>query len=106
MLLFVGAFLTSLSLQAQEAALPEYKIKSIFLYNFAKFIKWPSGRFETPAAPLVIGIYGKNPFHNFVKDLEEKSVGKHKIVIEQISSVAAARQLPRPFYRRNSQTSV
>ncbi|MGZ4986976.1 MAG: YfiR family protein [Limisphaerales bacterium] len=91
-LLFIGAFLASgLSVQAQQSPQPEYKLKSIFLYNFAKFIQWPHSRFETPDAPLVVGIYGKNPFRDFVKDLEKQSVGKHKIVIEQVSSAGAAR---------------
>jgi YfiR/HmsC-like len=32
------------------------------LVNFPRFIEWPSGSFQSPAAPFVIGIVGRNPF--------------------------------------------
>ena len=40
----------------------EYEVKAAFLYNFAKFVEWPSGAFEDADAPIVIGILGKDPF--------------------------------------------
>jgi hypothetical protein len=92
--LFVIAALLSpgFSLYADDAPLPEYRVKSLFLYNFAKFIQWPSSKFDSPKAPLVIGIYGKNPFNDFLKDLEGKSSGSHKIVVRPISSPTEARR--------------
>jgi len=40
----------------------EYEVKAAFLYNFAKFVEWPSTAFATPDAPLVFCIVGPNPF--------------------------------------------
>jgi len=47
--------------QAAQANL-EYEVKAAFLYNFAKFVEWPSTAFVTPEAPLVFCIIGPNPF--------------------------------------------
>jgi YfiR/HmsC-like len=32
------------------------------LVNFSRFMEWPSSAFQSPKAPFVIGIVGKNPF--------------------------------------------
>lgn len=32
--------------------LPEFQVKAAFLFNFAAFVKWPDGLFETPDTPL------------------------------------------------------
>jgi YfiR/HmsC-like len=92
MLLLVGTlFSSSFTAVAQQGPLPEYEVKSAFLYNFAKFIQWPPGRFENATDPLVVGIYGKNPFNGFLKALEGKMIGTHKIIIEHVETVADAR---------------
>src|SRR6266404_289814 len=36
----------------------EYLIKAGFIYNFAKFVEWPSTSFAQPDSPIVIGIVG------------------------------------------------
>ncbi|MCA1659830.1 MAG: YfiR family protein [Verrucomicrobiaceae bacterium] len=46
-----------------SAALPnEYALKSVFLYNFCRFIDWPGAAFAGPDDPIVIGIFGEDPF--------------------------------------------
>ena len=45
------------SLFAQDAG--EYEVKAAFLYKFASFVEWPP---PSAAAPLCIGILGKDPF--------------------------------------------
>src|SRR5204863_1677495 len=71
---------------APEEALPAYKIKSGFLYNFAKFIKWPSKKFTAPDAPLIIGLIGSNPFGAYLTELEGKPIGNHRIQVEIYTS--------------------
>src|SRR2546430_10467223 len=39
----------------------EYLIKAGFIYNFAKFVEWPSAAFAQPDSPIVIGILGTDP---------------------------------------------
>ncbi len=51
---------------ATQAAVPsqssEYALKSVFLYNFCRFIEWPNSAFSSSSDPLVIGVFGQDPF--------------------------------------------
>lgn len=40
----------------------EHAVKSVFLYNFCRFIEWPRDAFADPAEPIVIGVIGDDPF--------------------------------------------
>ena len=40
----------------------EYKVKALFLYNFAQFVEWPPSAFKDPAAPVTVCVLGPNPF--------------------------------------------
>ena len=42
----------------------EYRVKAAFLYNFAKFVAWPDDAFESPDAPVVFCVVGRDPFGN------------------------------------------
>jgi len=39
----------------------EYKLKTVHLYKFATYIKWPEKAFRGAASPFVIGILGPDP---------------------------------------------
>jgi hypothetical protein len=40
----------------------EYKVKAAYLFNFAKYVAWPSSAFSSPDAPITIGVLGDDPF--------------------------------------------
>jgi hypothetical protein len=46
---------------AQEA-LSEYQVKAAYLFNFLKFVEYPSEAFADPLAPIVVGVVGEDPF--------------------------------------------
>ena len=46
----------------------EYALKSVFLYNFCRFIDWPKSAFASPKEPIVIGIIGEDPFGSLLKE--------------------------------------
>ena len=46
----------------------EYAVKSVFLYNFCRFIEWPSTAFSSPNDPLVIGVIGQDPFGSLLAE--------------------------------------
>jgi hypothetical protein len=52
----------SLSSYAATGAPNEYALKSVFLYNFCRFIDWPDFVFPGPNDPLIIGVLGDDPF--------------------------------------------
>ena len=59
-LVFAG--LLALSFPAGASQPNEYALKSVFLYNFCRFIDWPKFAFTSPNDPLVIGVLGDDPF--------------------------------------------
>jgi hypothetical protein len=63
----------------------EYPAKLAFLYNFAKFIEWPSGSYRDPGAPLVICIVGHDPFSPGTEgELRTRTVLGHPIEIRAL----------------------
>lgn len=47
----------------------EYMVKATCLFNFAKFVEWPSAVFSSSNAPIVIGILGDDEFGPFLNEL-------------------------------------
>jgi hypothetical protein len=60
----------ALTVPTVRAAAPpnEYALKSVFLYNFCRFIEWPDSAFAGAADPLVIGVLGDDPFGPLLDD--------------------------------------
>jgi len=74
------SWLAAATLPAQDIVAPEDRIKAAFVYNFAKFVEWPTNAFATPAAPLVIGILGKDPFGTVLDDLvKNRTINDRKV---------------------------
>ena len=63
-LLLVSLLFSIQIMTAAQDALPEYQVKAAYLFNFLKFVEWPSDGFTDSLAPIVIGIVGDDPFEN------------------------------------------
>jgi hypothetical protein len=64
----------------------EYQVKAAYLYNFTKFIDWPSNNFTSADAPIVIGIMGENPFGKTLDDLVKGEVVRgHPLIIKRLN---------------------
>ena len=62
----------------------EYLIKAGFIYNFAKFVEWPSAAFAQPDSPIVIGVLGTDPFGNVLDRLvQDKKIGQRGFVVRR-----------------------
>ncbi|HVH66640.1 MAG TPA: YfiR family protein [Gemmatimonadales bacterium] len=46
----------------QTAPSLEYRVKAVFLFNFAQFVDWPLAAFPDSQTPVVIGVLGDDPF--------------------------------------------
>jgi hypothetical protein len=58
----------------------EYRIKAACLYNFLKFIEWPSQTFSNAQAGIVVGVIGQESVAQIVGDvLREKTIDKRPI---------------------------
>jgi len=68
--------------QDSAPSLPEYVIKAGFIFNFAKYVEWPSSAFETAATPISVGIVGADPFGEEIdKALGSKMVKDRHFVV-------------------------
>jgi YfiR/HmsC-like len=94
LLSFMGAPLA----RAQEGASGEYQLKAAFLFNFAKFIDWPSTSFPNPQSPFVVCILGTDPFGHVIDEvLKGKAIADRPVAIERIKTIAQVRQCQMVF---------
>ena len=90
--LFIGKFISLLLLisllggacgrrvAAQTAN--EYQVKAAFLYNFAKFIEWPTEAFSN--GHLVVGLIGDDPFGSALdQTINGKSINGRQLIIRR-----------------------
>ena len=70
----------------------EYHVKAAFVFNFAKFIEWPTQTFKTAADPLVICVLGQDQMANSLRDavngnaIDGRSIVVRQVAIAQVSS--------------------
>ena len=57
------------SASAQTNTSKEYKVKAAFLYNFAQFVEWSPAAFSDAQSPMVIGVFGDDPFDGYLDEL-------------------------------------
>ncbi len=93
--------------QDQPPNLPEYVVKAGFLYNFAKYVEWPSDAFEQPDTPIAIGIVGKDPFgDDLEKALKNKTVRNRRFTIARFPRTADIRRCHILFVTREEKEHV
>jgi hypothetical protein len=70
--------------RAQAPAFDEYQVKAAFLFNFAKFVKWPADAFSSADEPIGICILGQNPFGSVLEEtVRGKVVANRTFVVLQ-----------------------
>ena len=65
----------------------EYKVKAAYLYNFAKFIKWPESKLNTKPNPLIIGILGENVFAGELIPLSGRTIRNNPIEVKHFKTL-------------------
>jgi hypothetical protein len=71
---------------AQDGGFSEYQVKAAFLYNFGKFVEWPTNDFAATNAPLLIGVYGENPFGNDLATVVQgRNIDGHPVIARMVS---------------------
>ena len=66
---------------------PEYAVKAAFLYNFAKFVEWPADAFAGPGSPIVIWVFGEDPFGDALGSLKGKTANGRPIVVRYAANL-------------------
>lgn len=81
---------TDCRVEASEARLNEYQVKTAYLYNFFKFVEWPRESLEGDGT-LTICVLGDDPIVQVIETLQGKSVGSRTLrvrVVQDISEVS------------------
>jgi|SRR6185436_4800556 len=66
----------------------EYQVKAVFIYNFTRFIDWPSEAFKSPDEPFIIGIIGEDPFGTYLDEtVTGEKIGTHPIQIQRFADI-------------------
>lgn len=58
----------------------EYRVKAAFLFNFTKFVEWPSLAFHDTKDPIYICVFGSNPFGTALKEAVHGKVIQNRVL--------------------------
>jgi hypothetical protein len=75
-------------LGAQDSA-EEYAVKAAFLYNFARFTDWPTDCFPEEDSPIVVCIFGRDPFGDTIEFLQKKTIHGRPVVLKREERLAS-----------------
>jgi hypothetical protein len=70
------------ALGAQDSA-EEYAVKAAFLYNFARFTEWPSEVFPEKDSPIIVCVFGDDPFGETIDFLREKTIHGRPVLLKR-----------------------
>jgi len=88
---FVMALGNCLAAGSLEEPFDEYQVKAAFLYNFAKFVQWPSATFQSANEPIAICVLGQDPFGRSLEDtVTGRAIEGRSLIVRHISSVKQA----------------
>lgn len=86
--------MAAIALLCEIAARPqnspsEYQLKAAFLFNFAKFVEWPSDTFPNATSPITLCIFRHDPFGNALDDvIRGKTINNRELVARRIHELA------------------
>lgn len=72
---------------ANETQASEYRVKSAFLYNFARFVTWPEAALQD-RTEFTLCVIGTDPFGKQLDKLTGKTVQEKTLVIRRLASLA------------------
>ncbi len=89
-----------LSASAEER--PEYEVKAAFVYNFAKFVEWPTDTFKDSDTLLRICVLGKNPFDTLLEAaVAGKTIAARSVVVVYATDLGQVPPCPIMYIARS-----
>jgi hypothetical protein len=86
LLALLGALLLAVPWLAQGLGRTrDSAVKAAFLYKFGSFVEWPPGAFASPAATLVIGVYGDDIVASELEQITEgRTIEGHPVHVRRV----------------------
>src|SRR5688572_2686425 len=83
--------ITGPGVQAQQKRLDEYEVKAAYLYNFGRFVEWPSSAQANSADSFAICVLGDDPFGpSLEKSFAGQTIGKQRVEIVRVTKPQSA----------------
>ncbi|MEM7552322.1 MAG: YfiR family protein [Bacteroidota bacterium] len=99
--LFTVVFGASNSLKAQDFTKSQNKLKSIFIYNFLKYVEWPK---YSSADVVKICLVGEGDIYSELNNLAQtKKIQNRKVQISKIESLSECTSCDLVFINENTQ---
>ena len=86
--------------RAQQAG----QVKAAFLFNFAKFVEWPSGTFANDQAAIILGFPERDPLAEALSSLQGKIVQGRRLEIKRCRIARRLQKMP-DFFRQRCRES-
>jgi hypothetical protein len=71
---------TGLSIAEDSAAIKQLKVA--YLYNFTQYITWPSNAFDSPDAPFLICVFGRDVFGEALEPVSKRRAQGRQIKLK------------------------
>lgn len=66
----------------------EYQVKAAFLFNFAKFVEWPTDTFQSDKSPITLCVFRYDPFGSALDDIiREKTISNREVIARRIDEL-------------------
>jgi hypothetical protein len=72
---------------AQQPKIGEYKVKAAFLYNFTKFVEWPTEATTDSGATFNLCVLGEDPFGKTFDSIQGEKIVNKKLVINRFKEL-------------------
>ena len=80
----------AISPYVQAQVLNEYEAKAAFLFNFVKFVEWPSNAFADDSSPLIIGVVGDDGSSGLIEQIiNGKTANGRRLVVKRFANFRA-----------------
>lgn len=72
-------------------AITEYEAKAGFLVLFGLYTEWPQERFSSATSPIIVGIFGEDPFNGALQKIAARQQGLPRpIEVRRVDTVVEA----------------
>jgi hypothetical protein len=78
-----------LNTYAQQPKIGEYEVKAAFLYNFTKFVEWPTEATTDAGATFNLCVLGEDPFGKAFDSIQGEKIVNKKLVINRFKELHA-----------------
>jgi YfiR/HmsC-like len=92
---------------SDAAAMLEYKLKAGYLFNFAKFVEWPTNVVPAANSPMIVGVLADDPAAPVIEQhLQGKIAGGHPLTVKLLPNLSGLPDCQMFFISRSQQENT